>query len=68
MVSLADCPDIEVHICESDAPLGGAGEPGTPPAAPALTNAIHAATGVRLRSLPIDRGALALNGSGASRH
>lgn len=55
MVRLADCPDIEVHTVESDSPLGGAGEPGTPPVAPAVTNAIFAATGVRIRDLPIVR-------------
>jgi isoquinoline 1-oxidoreductase beta subunit len=53
MVRLAECPEIEVHIVESDAPLGGAGEPGVPPVAPAITNAIFAATGVRIRKLPI---------------
>jgi isoquinoline 1-oxidoreductase subunit beta len=53
MVRLAECPAIEVHIHESEAPLGGAGEPGTPPVAPAVTNAIFAATGVRIRDLPI---------------
>jgi isoquinoline 1-oxidoreductase beta subunit len=55
VVRLADCPTIEVHIHQSDAPLGGAGEPGTPPVAPALTNAIFAATGVRIRELPISK-------------
>ncbi len=33
--------------------LGGAGEPGTPPIAPALTNAIYDATGIRIRELPV---------------
>jgi isoquinoline 1-oxidoreductase subunit beta len=50
---LVDCPDIEIHLQENDAPLGGAGEPGVPPVAPALANAIFAATGTRLRNLPI---------------
>jgi isoquinoline 1-oxidoreductase subunit beta len=53
MVRLAECPAIDVYIHESDAPLGGAGEPGIPPVAPAVTNAIFAATGTRIRELPI---------------
>jgi isoquinoline 1-oxidoreductase beta subunit len=53
MVRLADCPEVEVHILESDRPLGGAGEPGVPPTAPAVANAIFAASGVRVRDLPI---------------
>lgn len=55
-----DCPDIEVYFQKSDAPLGGGGEPGVPPIAPAVTNAIFAATGVRLRDLPISNHVAAL--------
>ncbi len=58
VVRLADCPQIEVHTLESDGPLGGAGEVGVPPVAPALANAIFAATGVRIRELPVVRGAV----------
>jgi isoquinoline 1-oxidoreductase beta subunit len=53
MVRLATCPKIEVYLHESDAQIGGAGEPGVPPTAPAIANAIFAATGVRVRDLPI---------------
>jgi len=57
-VRLAETPEIDVHIHESNAPLGGAGEPGIPPVAPAVTNAIFAATGVRVRELPVKNHAL----------
>ena len=47
------CPDFEVAILENYHKMGGAGEVGTPPAAPALANAVLALTGKRIRSLPI---------------
>ncbi|HVT53881.1 MAG TPA: xanthine dehydrogenase family protein molybdopterin-binding subunit [Dongiaceae bacterium] len=51
---MADTPPIETHLVLSGgAKWGGIGEPGTPPIAPALCNAIFAATGKRIRSLPI---------------
>lgn len=51
---IGDIPDIEVHIVKSDAAPSGMGEPGLPPAAPALANAIYAATGKRLTRLPME--------------
>jgi CO/xanthine dehydrogenase Mo-binding subunit len=53
MLRLADMPKVEVHLVQSDLPPGGVGEPGLPPLAPAVGNAIFAATGKRLRSLPM---------------
>jgi isoquinoline 1-oxidoreductase beta subunit len=54
ILRIADMPKVEVHIVDSDAAPGGIGEPGTPPIAAAVVNAIYAATGKRLRRLPID--------------
>jgi isoquinoline 1-oxidoreductase beta subunit len=59
MMRINEAPKIEVHLIQSDEAPGGIGEPGTVAAAPALANALFAATGVRLRKLPIDRQALA---------
>lgn len=53
VVRMNECPLLDVNIHESDAPLGGAGEPPVPPLAPAVANAIFAATAVRIRELPI---------------
>ncbi len=55
MLKMAEMPEIEVHIVASSDAQGGVGEPGTPPIAPAVCNAIFAATGKRLRKLPIGR-------------
>lgn len=53
VIRLADCPQIDAHVIESDGTMGGAGEVGVPPVAPAVANAIFAATGARLRQLPV---------------
>ncbi|MDZ7812645.1 MAG: xanthine dehydrogenase family protein molybdopterin-binding subunit [Ideonella sp.] len=53
-----EMPKVEVHIVPSTEAPGGIGEPGTPPIAPAVANAIFAATGKRLRSLPFDTSVL----------
>jgi isoquinoline 1-oxidoreductase subunit beta len=53
MLRIFESPEIEVHIVPSGASPTGAGEPGVPPVAPALANAIFAATGKRVRRLPI---------------
>jgi len=53
MLRLPEVPRIDVHLLESSEAPGGVGEPGTAVVGPALANAIFAATGKRLRSLPI---------------
>ena len=58
VLRMNEAPAIEVHIVQSFEPPGGMGEPGTSAIAPAVTNAIFAATGRRLRKLPVDTSAL----------
>jgi isoquinoline 1-oxidoreductase beta subunit len=55
LLRLPQVPEMEIIIIDSDAPPAGVGEPGVPPVAPSLTNAIFAATGLRIRDLPINK-------------
>jgi len=54
VLRMKDMPKVEVHIVPSTEKPSGIGEPGLPPAAPAVCNAVFAATGRRIRTLPID--------------
>jgi isoquinoline 1-oxidoreductase beta subunit len=53
LLGLAECPVIETHLLKSTRPPAGVGEPGTPPIAPAVANALFVLTGRRLRALPL---------------
>ena len=54
ILKLADAPPVhDIHFLNSGAYMGGIGEPGVPPAAPALANALFAVTGKRIRNLPL---------------
>jgi isoquinoline 1-oxidoreductase beta subunit len=55
ILRINEAPEIHVTIVNSGERMGGAGEPGTPPIAPAVVNAIYAATGKRIRKLPITK-------------
>ena len=62
VLRLSEMPELDIHIIENSEAPGGVGEAGLPPVAPALGNAIFAATGVRLRNLPIDINNLSMVG------
>ncbi|MEW6519853.1 MAG: xanthine dehydrogenase family protein molybdopterin-binding subunit [Thermodesulfobacteriota bacterium] len=53
ILRMDEMPQVEVYIVKSDEPPGGIGEPGVPPLAPAVANAFFAASGLRLRTLPM---------------
>jgi isoquinoline 1-oxidoreductase beta subunit len=53
VLRMREMPEVDVHLVPSTEPPTGIGEPGVPPLAPAITNAIFAATGKRIRRLPI---------------
>jgi isoquinoline 1-oxidoreductase beta subunit len=56
VLRMDQAPTVETHLVQSDRPPGGVGEPGTPPIAPALANALFTLTGERRRSLPFSAG------------
>jgi isoquinoline 1-oxidoreductase subunit beta len=53
IIRMSEIPEIEVHIIKSKEPIGGIGEPGVPPTAPAIANAVFNATGARIRRTPL---------------
>ena len=53
ILRMSEIPDVEVHLVRSNEAMGGVGEPGLPPIAPALGNAVFDAAGVRIRRLPL---------------
>jgi isoquinoline 1-oxidoreductase beta subunit len=53
ILRMSEVPDIEVHIVKGNDKMGGIGEPGVPPTAPAVANAFFNATGVRIRRIPL---------------
>lgn len=54
VLRMDEMPEVDIHLVENEEEPGGVGEPGLPPVAPALCNAIFSATGKRIRTLPVD--------------
>jgi isoquinoline 1-oxidoreductase beta subunit len=59
MLRMNEAPKVDVHVIAKGDKMGGIGETGVPPTFPAVLNAIFAATGKRIRSLPLSRANLA---------
>jgi isoquinoline 1-oxidoreductase beta subunit len=53
LIRMSEVPEIHVHLLDSSEKIGGIGEPGVPPSAPAVANAVFAASGARLRRIPM---------------
>jgi isoquinoline 1-oxidoreductase beta subunit len=53
IIRMTEIPEIEIHLVKSNEKIGGIGEPGVPPTAPAIANAVFNATGARIRRLPL---------------
>jgi CO/xanthine dehydrogenase Mo-binding subunit len=62
LLRMRETPRIDVHVVASEEEPGGVGEPGVPPAAPAVANALFALTGTRLRTMPLRAAALTSDG------
>ena len=60
LLRISQAPDIESHFVQSNNSPTGLGEPPIAPATPAITNAIFAATGIRIRELPLSRAGITI--------
>ena len=67
VLRISDMPEVDVHFVPSEEEPGGVGEPGVPPIAPAVYNALFTLTGTRIRALPIKPEQLGAVGTERSR-